>query len=337
MDEVKSRIRSSINLEKMGHQVGELMIPWSDNTVPLGYHPIPVINIKNGNGKKLLIIGGNHGDEFEGPSAIMRVSQEISANDINGQILLIPGLSFDAITQSRRTNPLDDKNMNRAFPGNPDGSPTEMLAAYLENDLMQNFDAIIDFHSGGKASVFMPCSLVYKSENDKLFQKNLALAKAFGITNIWVLGENNDNRSLNSAAGRAHIPMIATELGGGGGVNPKMTNMAELGIFNILNHLKIYKGRNAEAESKFEAIEIGDPSASIHSPAFGLFDRIVKAGDTISKGQTAGWFHYIAEPERASLKLTFKNSGIILAHSNRGIVKKGEMLALVANKVAIGE
>ena len=84
----------------------------------------------------------------------------------------------------------------------------------------------------------MPCSLVYKSENDKLFQKNLALAKAFGITNIWVLGENNDNRSLNSAAGRAHIPMIATELGGGGGVNPKMTNMAELGIFNILNHLK---------------------------------------------------------------------------------------------------
>ena len=148
MDEVKSRIQSSINLEKMGHQVGELMIPWSNNTVPLGYHPIPVINIKNGIGKKLLIIGGNHGDEFEGPSAIMRVSQEISANDINGQILLIPGLSFDAITQSRRTNPLDDKNMNRAFPGNPDGSPTEMLAAYLENVLMQNFDAIIDFNSG---------------------------------------------------------------------------------------------------------------------------------------------------------------------------------------------
>ena len=247
------------------------------NTVPLGYHPIPVINIKNGNGKKLLVIGGNHGDEFEGPSAIMRVSQEISVNDINGQILLIPGLSFDAITQSRRTNPLDDKNMNRAFPGNPDGSPTEMLAAYLENDLMQNFDAIIDFHSGGKASVFMPCSLVYKSEDEKLFQKNLALAKAFGIANIWVLGENNDNRSLNSAAGRANIPMIATELGGGGGINPKMTNMAELGIFNILNHLKIYKGRNAEPASKFETIEIRDPSASIYSPAYSISDQIGRA------------------------------------------------------------
>ena len=336
MDEVRSRIRSSIDLEELGHQVGELMIPWSDNAVPLGYHPIPIINIKNGTGKKILIVGGNHGDEFEGPSAIMRVSQKISVSGLNGQLLLIPGLSFDAITQSRRTNPLDNKNMNRAFPGHPNGSPTEMLAAYLENELMQNFDAIIDLHSGGKASFFMPCSLAYKSQNGKLFQKNLELAKAFGISTIWVLGENNDNRSLNSAADRANIPMIATELGGGGGVDPEITNMAEIGIFKILSHLKIYKDSDAPTGSKFEKIEISNPRASIHSPAFGLFDRIVKAGDIISKGQTAGWFHYITEPERASIKLKFEHSGIILAHSNRGIVKKGEMLALVANKLCTG-
>ena len=336
MGKVRSRIRSSIDLEQMGHQVGELMIPWSDNAVPLGYHPIPIINIKNGTGKKILIVGGNHGDEFEGPSAIMRVSQRISVSGINGQILLIPGLSFDAITQSRRTNPLDNKNMNRVFPGNPNGSPTEMLASYLENELMQNFDAIIDLHSGGKASFFMPCSLAYKSQNGKLFQKNLELAKAFGISTIWLLGKNNDNRSLNSAADRANIPMIAAELGGGGGVDPDMTNMAEIGIFNILNHLKIYKGSDTLAGSKFEKIEISNPNASIYSPAFGLFDRIVKAGDIISKGQTAGWFHYITEPERASIKLKFEHSGIILAHSNRGIVKKGEMLALVANKLCLG-
>ena len=336
MDKVRSRIRSSIDLEQMGHQVGELMIPWSDNAVPLGYHPIPIINIKNGTGKKILIVGGNHGDEFEGPSAIMRVSQRISVSGINGQILLIPGLSFDAITQSRRTNPLDNKNMNRAFPGNPNGSPTEMLASYLENELMQHFDAIIDLHSGGKASFFMPCSLAYKSQNDKLFQKNLELAKVFGISTIWILGENNDNRSLNSAADRANIPMIAAELGGGGGVDPKITNMAEKGIFNILSHMNIYECPDVGTGSKFEKIEISNPNASIYSPAFGLFDRIVKAGDIISKGQTVGWFHYITEPERASVELKFEHSGIILAHSNRGVVKKGELLALVANKLAIG-
>ena len=64
MSVIKSRVSSSIDLDQMGCQFGELMIPWSDNTVPLGHHPIPIINMKNGNGKKLLIIGGNHGDEF---------------------------------------------------------------------------------------------------------------------------------------------------------------------------------------------------------------------------------------------------------------------------------
>ena len=90
MDRATSRIRSSIDLKKKGHQFGELMIPWSDNAVPLGYHPIPIINIKTGHGKNILIVGGNHGDEFEGPSAIMRVSQKFSINKVNGQIFFIP-------------------------------------------------------------------------------------------------------------------------------------------------------------------------------------------------------------------------------------------------------
>ena len=72
-----SRIKSNIDLKKHGYQVGELMIPWSDNTTPLGYHPIPFINIRSGKGKSLLVIGGNHGDEFEGPAAILRISQKI--------------------------------------------------------------------------------------------------------------------------------------------------------------------------------------------------------------------------------------------------------------------
>jgi len=328
----QSRIKSNIDLEKNGFQIGDLVIPWSDNSVPLGYHAIPIINIRNGKGKKILIIGGNHGDEFEGPAAIMRVSQKVLSNEITGQILLIPCLSFSAVMNSSRTNPLDNKNMNRAFPGDPDGSPTEMLAHYLETKLISNFDVIIDLHSGGKASIFTPCSLATKSKNTTLFNKNMILAKVFGAPTIWILGQNNDNRSLNSAAERAGIPMIAAELGGGGGVDPNMTNLAELGILNILNHLDIFKSKQNLKKSEFEIIEISNPKATLHAPGDGIFDRLIKAGEIVSKGQSAGWFHYISEPERPSIELQFSHSGKILAHSNRGLVKRGEMLALVANK-----
>jgi len=73
---------------------------------------------------------------------------------LKGQVILIPALSFEAVKNSSRVNPLDNKNMNRAFPGDPNGTPTEMMADFLERELIPSCDAVIDLHSGGKASFF---------------------------------------------------------------------------------------------------------------------------------------------------------------------------------------
>ncbi len=70
--------------------------------------------------------------------------------------------------------------------------------------------------------------------------ENLALARAFGLPLIWELGSHNDNRSVNAAAERAAIPMIATELGGGGGVDPEIADAAENGLLRCLGHLGIW-------------------------------------------------------------------------------------------------
>ena len=328
-----ARIKSNIDLSKSGYQYGELMLPWSNNSVPLGYHPTPFISIKNGSGKKILIIGGNHGDEFEGPCAIMRLAQNIEYKELKGQVILIPALSFEAVKSSSRVNPFDNKNMNRAFPGDPNGTPTEMMADFLERELIPSCDAVIDLHSGGKASFFEPCTLPTKSKNKKLFDANMELAERFGLSLVWVLGPNNDNRSLNSAAERAGVAMIAVELGGGGGANPKITALAETGLINILHYLKILKlDKSKPPNEKIKKVELRNPDATIYAPAKGLFDRLVKAGQTVKIGQTAGWFHYFMEPERPSLELKFKHNGFILAHTNRGIVEKGEMLTLVVQE-----
>ena len=110
-----ARIKSNIDLSKSGYQYGELMLPWSDNSVPLGYHPTPFISIKNGSGKKILIIGGNHGDEFEGPCAIMRLAQNIEYKELKGQVILIPALSFEAVKSSSRVNPFDNISLDQVW------------------------------------------------------------------------------------------------------------------------------------------------------------------------------------------------------------------------------
>lgn len=308
------------------------MLRWSDNANPLGYHPIPVISIKGGAGPTVLMIGGTHGDEFEGPSAIMRLAGKLSPDDISGQLILLPALNAPAVAASSRVSPLDEGNLNRAFPGDADGGPTAMLAHFVETVLLPRCDAVIDLHSGGKASFFQPCVLATRTANKDLYDRNMKLARAFGLPLVWILGANNDNRSVNSAAERAGVPMIASELGGGGGSDPDIAAQAESGLLKCLAHLGMLD-KPAVKHLQQRRIEIASSLHSLYAPSDGLFDRLVRAGEDVEAEQTAGWLHHLSEPERPSQRLTFPHNGFVLAHTCRGMVRRGELLALVARDV----
>lgn len=328
-----SRITLNIDLDKPGKQVGDAMLRWSDNANPLGYHPIPVISLKGEVGPTVLIIGGTHGDEFEGPAAMMRLAQCLDPKDLTGQVILLPALNASAVTASSRVSPLDGANLNRAFPGDANGGPTAMIADFVEQVLLPQCDGAIDLHSGGKASFFAPCALATQTTDPNLRTANLALAQAFGLPLIWELGAHNDNRSLNSAAERAGVAMIATELGGGGGVDPEITNKAETGLLRCLAHLGVL-GAAPDLENA-RRVEIASSHHSIYAPGTGIFDRSVCAGQGVAKGALAGLFHFVSEPERASKAMRFPADGFVLAHTCRGYVQRGDLLALVAQDVSI--
>ena len=184
----ESRLQLAIDLDGPGRCIGDLMLRWSDNANPLGYHPIPIISIRGGDGPVVLIIGGTHGDEFEGPAAIMRLAQKLAPDALSGQVILIPALCAPALAAASRVSPLDGANLNRAFPGDPDGGPTAMLAHFVETVLMPRCDAVIDLHSGGMAAFFQPCALATRTADASLYGRNLDLARAFGLPLIWVLG-----------------------------------------------------------------------------------------------------------------------------------------------------
>ena len=333
--ELQSRVALTTDLDAPGRHFGDAMVRWSDNSNPLGYHPVPVISIKGGDGPVLLLTGATHGDEFEGPSAIMRVVQSLDPGALYGQVIAIPALNMPALEASSRVTPLDGANLNRAFPGAADGGPTAMIAHWLETTILPRCDSAIDLHSGGKASFFQPCSLPTHTLDPGLAARNMQLAKVFGLPLIWRLGRNNDNRSVNSAAERAGVPMIATELGGGGGVDPGITDATERGILNVLTHMGMIAG-DLDAPVAPRVVEIADPRDSLYATGTGLFDRALMAGQDVRKGDLAGQFHYISEPERRSTFLSLPHDGMILAHTNRGLVRRGEMLLLVVRDVIDG-
>ncbi|MGI9388442.1 MAG: succinylglutamate desuccinylase/aspartoacylase family protein [Boseongicola sp.] len=323
-----SHVKLTTDLTTAGRQFGDAMLRWSDNNNPLGYHPIPVISLKGGDGPVLLLIGGTHGDEFEGPSAIMRLVNRLDPTTMRGQVIAIPALNAPALKSSSRVSPLDGANLNRAFPGELAGGPTAMLAHFVETEILPRCDAAVDLHSGGKASFFQPCALPTDTEDRALAAKNMELARVFGLPLIWRLGAHNDNRSVNSAAERAGVPMIATELGGSGGVDPTITDQAEAGMMNVMRHLGILEGDVTPVPTQ-RVVEIAEPQDSLYAQSAGLFDRAIHAGQDVNAGEFAGFFHYVGEPERESDRLTFSSDGMILAHTNRGVVSRGELLALV--------
>ena len=325
--QTSSRVQISIDLAQRGRQIGDLKIKWSDNRNPIGHYPVPIICLADGEGPTLLLTGGVHGDEFEGPIALMRLVQQLGVEDVQGRIIIIPALNAAAVLESSRVSPLDHLNMNRAFPGDADGSPTQMIAHYVESILLPQCDAAIDLHSGGKAAIFAPCVLAQVDSNCEIGQRNQALANAFAAPYLWVAGANNDNRSLNAAATRQQVSMIAAELGGGGGCDPGMTDFAEAAVKRCLNHLGITALTVAQPDHQSVALKVEDTLAA---PAAGLFDRRFSIGDKVKAGQSAGWLHFVNEPERPSREVKFTVSGTVLAHGNRGMVERGDLIAIIA-------
>ena len=123
-----SLLFSSINLDASGKQQGYLQVPYSDNLGGWANEMIPMTIIANGAGPTVLVLGGNHGDEFQRQIAAMKLARELTPEMIAGRIILIPSLNFPAARSATRLSPLDGMNMNRAFPGQPEGAVTSQIA-----------------------------------------------------------------------------------------------------------------------------------------------------------------------------------------------------------------
>jgi predicted deacylase len=324
-----TRIQSPLDFERGGRQIGDLRLRHSDVDVPLGYWPIPAAVLAGAPGPTLLLTAGVHGDEFDGPAALMRLVHALELSTLRGRLIVLPALNGPAVACSRRTSPLDDGNLNRAFPGDPNGGPTQQIAHFVEQVLLPCCDAAIDLHSGGKASVFVNCSLATRTADKALFGRNLELARAFGAPFIWVLGKHNDDRSLNAAAARQGIPMIAAELGGAGVIDPNAARLAHDGILRCMRHLGMLEDAPV-GESTARMIEIASATDTLYASCEGLFVRRFEPGDVIEAGAAAGILYPLFEPERPPVTVTSSAGGVVLSRTNRGLVRRGDMLAMIA-------
>ncbi len=137
-----------------------------------------------GRGPTAAVTAGIHGDEYEGVAAVGELANALDPSAHRGTLILVPVAKPTAFAAGTRTNPEDGVNLARSFPGNPDGTPTERLAAKLFA-LVGSADTLIDLHSGGVEYRFVPLAGYYGASSDG--NPSFAAARHFGLAARWQL------------------------------------------------------------------------------------------------------------------------------------------------------
>jgi predicted deacylase len=322
----RSRLELKIDLEKDGKQTGFVRLPHSVHRSAYGWIPIPVACIKNGTGPRVLLSAGNHGDEWEGQLALGRLIRDLDPAEIRGRIVILPSANFPAAMVGSRTSPIDEGNLNRSFPGDPDGAVTRQIAYFIEEVLLAGCNYAFDFHSGGSSLMYLPSALGTRTEDAARTAELIGLMHAFGAP-LSYLGTSlqGRDRTLSAAASRQGALCMGTELGGGGQVTSAILRLTEDGIRRLLAKIGIFRGAVPPA-SKTRLMQVGGDDYYVYAPDAGIFEPLAELGDTVRKGQPAGRIHFHDTPWRSPVTVEFEREGVVVCKRVPALSQRGDCL-----------
>jgi predicted deacylase len=217
-------ITSEVDFDAEGKQAGYLRVPHSTHRSAYGWIPVPITVIRNGDGPTLVISAGVHGDEYEGQIAVANLARELDVAEIRGRLILLPMVNFPAAEAGCRVSPLDHGNLNRLYPGDPKGTPSEMIAHYHEEVILPLANYAVDLHSGGSSLIYPPTLLRGPAHSPEEEAGLATLTEAFDLPYAWVFtgggGRSSTARTAMGAANRKGVINVMAELGGAGCVTP---------------------------------------------------------------------------------------------------------------------
>jgi N-alpha-acetyl-L-2,4-diaminobutyrate deacetylase len=326
-----SRLVTDIDFDRDGKQVSYLRAPSSTNQSAYGTVLIPLIVIRNGDGPTLLLTGAVHGDEYEGPVALARLARTLAPDSIRGRIVILPALNLPALTAGTRLSPVDGLNLNRVFPGDANGSLTEMIAHHVASVLIPLADIVVDLHSGGMTLDYVPTAVMHWRDDPAWMAATLAAVRAFGAPIALVSRELDNAVYLDTIAENLGKITLSAELGGAGTVSRRNLAITERGLRNLLRHFGMMAGAvELDPASPTRLMQTPDVECYAVAEEDGVYEPLVELGGPVTAGQPLGLLHFLDRPAKEPVAVIARRDGLLICRRPLAQARRGDCLGIVA-------
>jgi predicted deacylase len=337
---MSTTVACSFELSIAGKNKGYLIIGDSTNNSGWANYQVPIISIKNGDGPTVLVLGGNHGDEYEGQIAAATLARKLTVEEVSGRVIIIPCLSQEASRNGNRLWP-DGANFNRVFPGNENGAIHGKLADFMSTELFPICDGVLDMHSGGRSMYFIPSSnmtwVADLSQRQKLLKNMLAWNSDFHMVGGEQIG-TNPYSLLNRDAERQGKSVSTGEFGGCGYTTPQSLKVINEGLENFLKAFGVLKAppitRADQGRKPATIIDIRDSRGFINAPRAGIYENLVCLGGELSVGDVVGQIHDVDHPDIAPTLVKSPIRGVVGVIRGFPPVTTGDCVCVVGVKRA---
>lgn len=239
-------------------------------------------------GPHLVVLGGVHGDEVGGILAAGSLTRT-PLPLVRGRLSVIPIAHEAAHEANQRISPIDQGNLARSFPGNPDGTPTERLADLLYREMIVHADVLIDLHTS-MPTADMPLFVGCLDDGRESATRAVALALGFGFDVLWTHPALGPGRTL-TAASELDIPALYVESPHGGVINPATVGQYVDGVVSVLEALGVLEPTAPLVPRKTPTRWLhgsGDTDTFTAAEADGLFVREAELLQSVSRGDPVG-------------------------------------------------
>ncbi len=236
--------------------------------------PVAIVNGET-DGDTLYIQAASDGDELNGVGVIANVTPQLDPQRLAGAVIVVGIVNTFGFQGETHRNPVDDTKINRTYPGDPDGSSSERIAAATFEVACQA-DLILDLHQGSTSRMIDECR-VRCGPGHTLHEDCLELAKVFGCGHL--LDQKGPDGQLARVGPDEGIPTVDPELGGSVGWDQKSVKVGVNGVFNVLRYYGFLPGA-VELGAQIRARNFEQYAA----PAGGLARLDAELGERVEPG-----------------------------------------------------